>query len=132
MPRASAVMFPIATATGILSLVIVGWLVLRLRTKRTSTFVTNWQGAAMADDPPSWTLQRQELREWCRRNASTLLPLYEGCILLLDSTNPARHHFIASGLRDIINILPQVIGAGKLAPRLDYAKRVSAIAEHWP
>jgi hypothetical protein len=87
---------------------------------------------AMADDPVIWTEQRKELRDWFRRNAPSLLSLYEGCVLLLDSPNPSRHHFIASAVRDIINLLPQIIGAGRLAPRLDYAKQVSAIAEHWP
>ncbi len=87
----------------------------------------------MDAEPNIWTPQRSQLREWFRLNAPSLLCLYEGCVkLLYEKSNPARHHFIATAVRDIINILPQAIGAGRIGRGLDYRQHVEKIVKHWP
>lgn len=53
-------------------------------------------------------------------------------MLLNDQSFPARHTFIATAVRDIINILPQAIGVGRIGQGLQYRNYVTELEKLWP
>jgi hypothetical protein len=86
--------------------------------------------AGASASPTCWTANRVEVRTWLQRNAPSLAELYEGAVLLLESTPlPGRTRLIAHAVREIRNRLPDIIGGPVKKQRLDYTSRVDEIAK---
>ncbi len=78
-----------------------------------------------------WAPARTELLSQLQDRAPELADLYEGSVrLLLALKFPGRVRFIAHGVREISNRLPDVI-AGPRSGRLEYTGRMDQIAEAW-
>ncbi len=80
-----------------------------------------------------WNDGRTELREWFRRNAPSLGELYEGVLVLLYAERPIPGwpRFVAHGIREIGNRLPDVLGGAKKNKQLQYKNQVDGIAKVW-
>jgi hypothetical protein len=79
-----------------------------------------------------WTASRRELRTWLRRDAPSLAELYEGAVLLLfDAPIPGYTRFVAHGVREIRNRLPDITSGTKSGGYLDYKTRFDALVVVW-
>jgi hypothetical protein len=80
-----------------------------------------------------WNARRSELREWLRRNAPSLGELYEGVLVLLHGNPPIPGwpRFIAHGMREIGNRLPDALGGARKNKQLQYKNQVDGIAKLW-
>ncbi len=84
-------------------------------------------------DNAAWTPVRRELWQWFDQHAPSLCPLYKAAVQLVhDPGFPARYHLISHAVRDIINVLPQVLEGARVRPRIDYHHHVRKIAKRWP
>ncbi len=80
-----------------------------------------------------WNARRTELREWFRRNAPSLGELYEGVLVLLHGNPPIPGwpRFIAHGMREVGNRLPDVLAGTRKSKQLQYKNQVDGIAKLW-
>ncbi len=75
---------------------------------------------------------QKEIRNWMEGLAPALARLYEGAVRMLeDKSFPGRVRFIAHGVREIRNRLPEVVAGKTVKERLIYSKEFEAIVEKW-
>lgn len=61
-------------------------------------------------DPAIWTLQRQHLLDWFRKEAPSLAPAYEAAVRILNMPSmPAKVHLVCHVVRDIYARLPEIL-----------------------
>ena len=78
-----------------------------------------------------WTPLRRENAKWLRSNAPPLAEVYEGALKILFAPGfPGKLRFVAHAMREIVNRLPDALGAAK-ASHIDYADRCSRIETDW-
>jgi hypothetical protein len=79
-----------------------------------------------------WTASRRELRAWLRHDAPSLAELYEGAVLLLfDAPIPGYTRFVAHGVREIRNRLPDITSGTKSGGYLNYKARFDDLVVVW-
>jgi hypothetical protein len=75
------------------------------------------QPEAVAD---VWTDRRLAILEWLESAAPSLAELYQGAVQLLDDPGfPGRLRFIAHGVRDVRNRLPDVVAGFERPARFE-------------
>jgi hypothetical protein len=85
-----------------------------------------------------WNGSRQAIHHWLEKQSSPLAELYFGAGRLLCEKTPGWTRFVGHAVREIVNRLPAEIcgevGRGREAGRgrLEYDKRVEALAVEWP
>jgi hypothetical protein len=73
------------------------------------------------------------LLNWFRAKAKPLAEAYEGAIrMLADTSIPARIQFIAHAVRDIANLLPNVLNPQSKRRRIEYDRKLDSIASLSP
>ncbi len=90
---------------------------------------------ASGNNPPAqpkyWTEKRRELKRWLDRYPP-LAALYEGTLTVLyEDKFPAKIRFVAHGVREIINSLPDYVVGPQRRERLDYRQRLDEIYLLW-
>jgi hypothetical protein len=87
------------------------------------------QPEAVAD---VWTDRRLAILEWLESAAPSLAELYQGAVQLLDDPGFAgRLRFIAHGVRDVRNRLPDVVAGFERPARFEWKNRLDAFAKIW-
>jgi len=72
------------------------------------------------------------LLNWFRAKAKPLAEAYEGAIRMLGDTSfPGRLHFIAHAVRDITNLLPNVLDPQSKGRRIEYHQVLDCIEKLW-
>lgn len=89
-------------------------------------------GSVTGDGAESyWTPLRRENAEWLRSNAPPLAEMYEGALKILFAPGfPGKLRFVAHAMREIVNRLPDALGAAK-GSHVDYAGRCNGIEMDW-
>jgi len=78
-----------------------------------------------------WTPLRRENAEWLRSNAPPLAEVYEGALKILFAPDfPGKLRFVAHAMREIVNRLPDALGAAK-GSHVDYAGSCNRIETDW-
>lgn len=79
-----------------------------------------------------WNDRRQAIREWLESEAPALADLYSGVVQLLADPNfPGRVRFLAHGVREIANRLPDIVAGFERPPRFQWKNRLDAFAKIW-
>ncbi len=79
-----------------------------------------------------WNGSRQAIHQWLEKQSSPLAELYFGAGRLLCEKTPGWTRFVGHAVREIVNRLPTAICGEVGGGRLEYPKRVEAIAVVWP
>jgi hypothetical protein len=92
--------------------------------------------SAAIDDPSIWTDRRKQLLNWFRQKAPTLAGAYEGAVRLLHLNGfPGQLHFVCHVVRDIYQLLPEVLEPTtkrRTQPTHVYPRLLDELSEHWP
>ncbi len=81
-----------------------------------------------------WTSARLELLSWFGQKAPSIAPAYEGAVRLLYTPDfPGRIHFVCHVVRDIYNVLPQILdGVTRVSAGEAYPPILAKLQQHWP
>ncbi len=90
-------------------------------------------GSTPPIQPTFWDENRKELRGWLERNgADHLGQLYEGCLMILYTSNfPGRKRFVSHAVREIRNRLPDVIAGKKAGGTFQWKNRLDDLVVEW-
>lgn len=74
---------------------------------------------------------RREVAEWLRRRAPDLADLYEGALKILSEPSfPGKLRFVAHAIREIVNRLPDALGA-PAAAHIQYHNSCDRLEQDW-
>ncbi|MBD3675453.1 MAG: hypothetical protein HUJ26_18225 [Planctomycetaceae bacterium] len=88
---------------------------------------------SQAASPEHWPPKRKQLLDWFRQEAPSLACGYEGALRLLEEKPfPGRIHFISHVVRDIANILPEILRPKSKAGKVQYHQYFDKFEKEWP
>jgi hypothetical protein len=82
--------------------------------------------SAPAGSPPAMTPEQLEIVDWLQRNVPALADVFAGAITFMATTPPAYVKFVAHGVREIRNALPEIL-SGVKEGRFEYINKLDAL-----
>jgi len=86
--------------------------------------------AVPAGSAAAMTPEQLEIVDWLRRNAPVLAGVFAGAVTFIATTPPAYVKFVAHGVREIRNALPEIL-SGVKEGRFEYINKLDALYQQW-